>query len=128
MAFKNYLSVRWVLILLMVFVVPNLALAAGSDFFGLNSVQNLFCSGGGLACSKNLFELLNGVIHLLLLFTGSLAVLFVIIGGYFYITSGGNEQQAEKGKRTLINAVIGIVVILMSNAIVMVITNTINSP
>lgn len=112
------------LLLVSLLLLPNLASA--SDVFGIDSVKNLFCSGGSsLSCSRNIIDLITGAVHLLLLFAGSIAVVFVIIGGYFYITSGGNEEQAEKGKKTLVNAIIGVVIILMSNAIINVVVNTI---
>ncbi len=58
---------------------------------------------------------------------GVVAVVFIVIGGYQYMTSGGNEEAAEKGRKTLINSVIGLVVIIMSFVIVRVVTNLITS-
>ena len=49
----------------------------------------------------------------------------IIIGGYWYLTSAGNAETAEKGKTAVVNAIIGIVIILMSYAIIAVIGNTI---
>lgn len=101
------------------------ALASAADFFGLNSIKNLFCNGGGgAACSETIGDLILGIIHLLLLVSGSLAVLFLIIGGYFYITSAGNEEQSIKGRKTITNAIIGLVIIILSYTIVNVIQNT----
>lgn len=112
----------WALVFLF---TPAVALASGpGDFFGLNSIKQLFCSGGGPACSETLPDLIVGVINLLLLCTGGLAVLFLIIGGYFYITSGGNEEQAQRGRKTITDAIIGLVVVLLSYSIVNVIINT----
>lgn len=82
----------------------------------------------GLRCANTLTEFISGVIEILLSFAGSLAVLFVIIGGFIYITSAGNEERAEKGKKTLVNAIIGIVVIIMSYVIINVIINLVSSP
>jgi hypothetical protein len=53
-------------------------------------------------------------------------VLFVIIGGYQYLTSGGNEEAAEKGKKTLVNAIIGVVLIVLAYVIINVIVNTVS--
>jgi hypothetical protein len=50
----------------------------------------------------------------------------VVIGGYQYITSAGNEEQSEKGKKTLVNAIIGIVVIVLSFTIINVVVNTVS--
>jgi uncharacterized membrane protein YwzB len=46
------------------------------------------------------------------------AVLFIIIGGFWYMTSAGNENQARKGRDTLLYALLGTIVIIMSYVIV----------
>ena len=57
------------------------------------------------------------VIGLLLEILGSLAILFVIFSGFKYMTSAGNEQAAEKAKKSLTNAVVGFIIILMAYVI-----------
>ena len=67
----------------------------------LNSIRLLFPIGG-IAGAQSLTGpggLIYRVISLLLFVSGALAVVFVIIGGYQYITSAGNEEQSEKGKK-----------------------------
>jgi hypothetical protein len=49
---------------------------------------------------------------------GAVAVLYLIVGGFLYITASGDEGRLEKAKNTLKNAIIGIVVILLSLVIV----------
>ena len=68
-------------------------------------------------------ELVEDLIDVLLLFAGIIAVLFIIIGGFQYIFSGANEELAETGKKTLRNAIIGLVIIILSYVIVNVIVN-----
>ena len=81
----------------------------------------------GISGSQNLVQLIQNVIEIMLLFAGGIAVIFVIIGGYQYITSGGNAEQAETGQKTLTNAVIGVVVIVLSYTIITVIANLVSS-
>lgn len=80
---------------------------------------------GGLANSKTLMGLLTEVLKYLLYLAGAIAVLFIVIGGFQYITSSGDEEQAEKGRKTLTNAIIGLVVVIMSYAIIQIITNAV---
>ncbi len=47
-----------------------------------------------------------------------MAVLFIIIGGFQYITSAGNPENVSKAKNTILYAIIGIIVTLLSYAIV----------
>lgn len=50
---------------------------------------------------------------------GSVAVLFLIVGGFLYITAAGDEQRLEKAKLTLKNAIIGTIFILLALVIVL---------
>jgi hypothetical protein len=85
-----------------------------------NTVQGLpqYCTA-----SSVLTFAINGT----LIFAGSIAVLFLMTGGFWYLTSGGNEEQAEKGKKTVVNSILGLVIIIMSFAIVRVVTSLLTS-
>ena len=63
------------------------------------------------------------LISIALWIVGFVAVLFLIVGGFRYITARGNEEQAEDAKRTLTNAIIGIVVVILSFVIIRVIAS-----
>ncbi len=74
------------------------------------------CSDSG---SINTFEssltnILNGVIGAM----GIVAVIFIIIGGINYMTSTGDTSKLEKAKKTILYALIGLVVCALSFAIV----------
>jgi hypothetical protein len=71
-------------------------------------------------------ELIIRVINFLLAIAASIAILFIIIGGFRYIISAGNPDGAKAGKQTLFNAVIGLAIIILSYVIVSVVDNTIN--
>lgn len=47
----------------------------------------------------------------------ALAILFIVIGGIQYITSQGNEEKVSVAKKTLTYAIIGLVIIVFSLAI-----------
>ncbi len=61
---------------------------------------------------------LTMIVNYFLYFLGLVATIMVIYGGFLYITSGGDDAGAEKGKKILLYAAIGIVVILISYALV----------
>ncbi len=109
-------------------VMPFLAYAQTTVGNGLSNsgMMSLFGSTG-LNSSQSLSDLIVNVIRIMLLFAGAIAVFFVIVGGYQYIASGGNEETAEKGRKTLINAIIGIIVIVLAYAIINVIVNLVGS-
>lgn len=53
---------------------------------------------------------------------GSVAVLFIIIGGYRYVTSTNNPEKLESAKGTLIHAGIGLAIIIGANVLVKIVS------
>ncbi len=105
--------------------LPLLVLAQGGVQGGLNNLRVLF-PGTGIIGSSSLAGpngLIFNIINALLLIVGAIAVLFVIIGGFWYVTSAGNEEQAEKGRTTVVNSIIGIVIVILSYVVINVIVN-----
>ena len=70
-------------------------------------------------------QVLLTYINVALMAVGIIAVGFLIIGGFRYITSGGNDEAAESGKKMITNAIIGLVVIILSYTIITVIISAI---
>lgn len=60
---------------------------------------------------KNIVKALVGM-------AGVVAVIFMVIGGYFYITSSGHPEKLDKAKRTLLYSAIGLVIVLAAYVIV----------
>ena len=93
--------------------------------------RNLPCdSSTGLNCNAgtSVNGLIRTVINWMLGIAFAVAVLFLIIGGFWYITSAGNEETAEKGRATAINAIIGIIIIILSYVIISVVSNFVANP
>ncbi len=82
------------------------------------------CSGG-LNCTDNLS--INGiiikVINWILAIVLAVDVLMIIIGGFLYVTAGGDDGRAKKGRATVMNAIIGLVIIIMAYVIANVVAN-----
>ncbi len=81
------------------------------------------CNQAGLPCDESISGFILKIINIALSVAGLIAVLFLIIGGFRYITSAGNEETAEQAKKVITNAIIGVVVIILSFVIVRVISN-----
>lgn len=58
------------------------------------------------------------IVNFALGFLGLIAVIIVVYGGVRYLTAAGEEEGATKGKKTITYAVIGLVIILGSFALV----------
>ena len=67
--------------------------------------------------------ILNFAINLILYASGSIAVIFLIIGAIRLTTAYGNQEGAEEAKKTVKYALIGLLAVILSYAIV---TNIIN--
>lgn len=68
--------------------------------------------------NPDLGSVLRSVVNALLIFAGAVAVLFLIIGGFRYVISTGNEQQVEAAKKTILYAILGLIVIFIAFVLV----------
>lgn len=80
-------------------------------------------AGTGLPGDTRISEFILRIINIALAIAGLIAVLFLIIGGFRYITAAGNEEAGESAKKIITNSIIGVVVIILSFVIVRVISN-----
>ena len=67
-------------------------------------------------------------INLIFVFSGGIAVLMIVYGGFRYVVSGGEASGTEAGKKTLTYAVAGLAVILLAFAIVNIATRLLTQP
>ncbi|MCX6811223.1 MAG: pilin [Candidatus Berkelbacteria bacterium] len=54
------------------------------------------------------------LINVAFIAAGLVAVIYLIIGGFRYVTSSGNAEAIEGAKATILNAIIGLIVIFIS--------------
>jgi len=79
---------------------------------GLSSLKKPFSS------SWTLMDVISTIINLAFAIAGIVAVVYLIMGGFNYVTAGGNPEAVDGAKTTLVNAIIGLVVILVSYLII----------
>lgn len=77
-----------------------------SDFDGCSIRNFTFIPVGG-SDDTDLPLVLLAVIDDLLTIAGIVAIAFVIVGAFRYVTSQGNPEQTAKAQSTIINALIG---------------------
>ncbi len=58
--------------------------------------------------------LLANALNTVYLVCGILAIIVIIVAGYFYVTSSGNATNVEKAKNAIISAVIGLIIVLLA--------------
>lgn len=62
--------------------------------------------------------IISKVINIFSILIGSISVIMIIIGGFRYIISGGDQNNVTAAKNTIMYAIIGLVVVLFSQVIV----------
>ncbi len=93
---------------------------------GINNGIGGAVNGGGLANSTTITAsgLLSTVMQWLTWIVGGVSVIFIIIGGLRYITSGGDAEKVKKAKNTLLYACIGLGVAVLAGVITLFISQT----
>ena len=101
---SNYLTICLVAVFLL-FGFVGVAQADVSDYFP-DEVDNL--NVGSESPEGIVVSLINWGLGILAL----VAVVMILIGGFQWMTAGGNEERVEKAKKLLIAAIIGLLIIL----------------
>lgn len=60
----------------------------------------------------------NVLINFLIPVASVVALFFLVLGAYYMVTANGNDENFAKGKSAMLNALIGLVIVLLSTTIV----------
>lgn len=69
------------------------------------------------ATALTLGSIVTIVLKYLIWIAGILAFVYLVYSGILYITANGNPDQAKKGQQGIINAIIGIIIVVASYVI-----------
>lgn len=117
---KNFAICFLLLILagaFLIFTNTVFAQTAQETRFGMDYAEKL-----GLANNDPRIVIVK-LVRIALGFIGIIAIIFVLYAGFLWMTSAGNEQKIAQAKKTLVNAIIGLIIILSSFLIVSFIIN-----
>ncbi len=94
-------------------VSNNMALAQDIDSrYGMSDVEGEL--DGRLGQTEDPKILITRFINLALTFLGLIAVVIILIGGFKWMTSGGNEEKTTSARKLLVAGVVGLVIVLAS--------------
>jgi TRAP-type C4-dicarboxylate transport system permease small subunit len=94
----------------------NNGLCSGSNLqFTDNPGQ---CSAASSDATTKINNLVKTIVNLLSAVVGIVAVIMIIVGGFRYVTSGGNDTSVTAAKNTILYAIIGLVVVALAQIIV----------
>lgn len=124
---KNFLIIFSGALFSLISIAPSApAYAAVKD-----DIQAGACGAAGqaacdsAAATSSIDNTITGVINLLSVVIGVIAVIMLILGGFKYVTSAGNEQAVAGAKRTLLYAIIGLIVVALSQVIARFVLNNV---
>ncbi len=105
-------------------VYATSALAApGDTVTNVDALEPLSATSG-----SSLLGYVGNIVTVILIVVGILAVVYLIYGGILYLTAGGDAEKASKGRVAITNAIIGVVIILLSLAIYQFVLTGVESP
>lgn len=90
--------------------------------------------GGGVACSpviddvNSILPIGLAVLDGLLRFSGVVTVVMIFWASFKFLTSQGNGDAAAEARRTAINAIIGLVIVIIATSFVSFVGNRLSSP
>ncbi|MEI7512570.1 MAG: pilin [Candidatus Uhrbacteria bacterium] len=88
--------------------------ASGGPDLGLNQIGG---AGGISLGGGDVRTTAARIINVALGFLGIIAVVIVLIGGFKYMVSGGNEEKTSEAKNMIVAGIIGLAIILSAWAI-----------
>jgi len=114
---------RWKQLLTVLALIGGVGLALSPlPVYAVNVFDQ--CSGNADAAvckaqgTDNATSMIEIVINTLFMVLGMIAVIMIVVGGIRYTTSGGDSSGTKAAKDTILYAIVGLVVALLSYAIV----------
>ena len=94
------------------FALPLAALATSNLDVGLNQVGNSISLG-----NADIRTTIARIINVLMGLLGIIAVIMILIGGFKWMTAGGDETKVGDARKFILQGIVGLVVILSAWAI-----------
>ena len=76
-----------------------------------------FLDKAGFSTSVETPDLIASIIKTALSFLGVIFIVLMVLSGYQWLTAGGNEDAIKKAKSRIINAIIGLAIVILSYSI-----------
>jgi len=117
-------KINYLVAVLSLMLVPALSLGYASA----DTAQNSVCKGIGLASNDNgctedgssptVNSTIHAVVTILSFIVGTASVIMIMVGGFRYVTSGGDSTKVGSAKNTLLYALVGLIIVALAQVIV----------
>jgi len=112
------------LLICLVFLVPKITHASDVDELVWGGYHDDLMTTTGLS-DKDPREMIAGFIRIALGFLGILAVSIIMLAGFKWMVSGGNEESVATAKSMMFNGIVGLIIILVSMSLASFVINSI---
>lgn len=92
-------------------------LCAGSNLEITDNPSASSCNSGPNGVDQ-VNRILRKIVNFLSALVGVVAVIMIIVGGFRYVTSGGNDTSVTSAKNTILYAVIGLIIVALAQILV----------
>ncbi len=99
-------------------IISSPTLAADADVCSTNVPDSVKEAAGCNSNTDSLQSAITNILSAIIGVAGLVSVAYIIVGGIQYMTSSGDSSKTEKAKKTILYALIGLVVCALSFAIV----------
>ena len=89
--------------------------AACAAAYGDGTAEYTKCIGGKV---DNAFDKVRSILNVVFMVIGIVAVIMIVAGGIFMMTSSGDPGKIKRAKDTIIYSIVGLVITLLAFAIV----------
>ena len=112
-----------------IFMLSGFSYAANQSSGSKQAACNGLSQLGGVNCNSNSGKTVVGnvaqtAVSILAKIVGIVAVIMIIYAGFRYVTSGGESGNVSGAKNTLIYAIVGLVIVAISQLIVHYVLNS----
>jgi len=91
---------------------------------GLTTGSGNTCTAGNDAGgAQKIQDIVTLIVNIFSVVVGIVAVIMIVVGGFKYITSGGDSGNITSAKNTIVYAIIGLVVVALAQFIVKFVLN-----
>lgn len=103
------------------------------------NIDESLCTGASLSVSQggdcsstaaaedSVNNIIRTVINVFSLVVGVISVIFIIVGGFKYITSGGDTNSVTSARNTIMYAIVGLVIVALSQIMVQFVLNRVTN-
>lgn len=112
----NPLGIRLILMVAMLLMVatPFMLHAQTNPQDELNKTAGV----AGISSQTDLTVIIGRMVKIVIGFLGVIALIIILIGGFKWMTSGGDSEKIKSARQLMTNGIIGLVIIVLAYAIV----------